>query len=149
MRKIIITLVLVLYSIFFINVTYAKDKVAEKILFSALELKVKYYNGINLYELCSKHDEKYIGLLKKSFDYWRNDNQPFFERVLTIMPEKGGDFFNDPAAHKNTLLKQFSKMSSAKKHTLCSDLNKEYQGTGMDFSKSHNIVFLYIKTREK
>ena len=148
LRKRIILRLLVLCSILINNASYAKDDVADKILFSALELKVKYYNAINLYELCSRHDEKYESLLKKSFSLWRKNNQPLFERVLTILPEKD-DYFNDPVAHKNTLLKQFSNMSNTEKHTICSNLNKEYESTTMDFSKSHKIVFVYINARQE
>ncbi len=125
------------------------DPTLEKLMYSVWELKVKYYNGVNLFNECAAFDDKYIKLNESSFQAWFDKNDPLFQRVLTVFAASKERFFDNPENHKVTLKKQFLAMPDANKHKLCASLAEEYESPAMDFEKSHKEVFLYVTTAEK
>ena len=127
----------------------AGDAKSEKLIFAVWELKTKYYNAVNLYEICSSFDSKYIQLNENSFKQWFNKNNPPFERVLAVFKEDKNSYFDNPENHKNELNTHFSRMPESEKHKLCARLNEEYESNAMNLEEYYKDVFTFISVAKK
>ena len=90
---------------------------------------------MNLYEICSTYDKKYIQLNENSYKKWFDKNNPPFEQVLTVFKVDKNSYFDNPENHKNELNTHFSRMSESEKHKLCERLNDEYASNAMNLEE--------------